>query len=213
LIISLKFQRKMSFGKIVFDQRYSMNYVVASDLNDIGIVSFYTVRFLDKSFKNRIIAYISAIKFSEKKYILDTSRYSLDSVRVEVVVRDNRVEGAIAYYSREKSINARLELLVETNTSFGKIKFTKKIIEIFEGSSSFSSLITLPVPTMILSVKGALSPRKIVNLLSKEYGLPGDPLILYSRNGEYKLRLVLNIPYAGDLVLEHKIELELVSIH
>jgi len=176
----------------------SPNFTVLVLPDNSGIIKAPAYRILDPQFKDSILLILNPrnLKLSMENTTISVISTN-DVAEASIEVQDNVMKGTVRRLFIGKAREARLELhgkiKVDKRTLYGR----KVIAKAKNRSTSFREVLVPQEPIVILLHKDATSPMKITKHLGWK-----APVLLGFNDGEYKLRLILDIPLRRDIYEE-----------
>ena len=199
------------YHKCEFKPLSGLQYLEYIDLNDVpftftvlveydgtGAIKVPAFRINDPEFKDVIFL---VFNLSNLKLSMESSSISVattnDVTEATIEVRDNIMRGIVNRPIVGKARGARLELHGSIRAYGRTFTIRKVLANVRERTITFEERLVPEESIIIVTYKDICSPLKVIRSLNWR-----GPIILGFSDGEYKLRLVLDMPFRRDVYKE-----------
>ena len=177
---------------------FKSKQTILIDIDGSGVIKAPAIRVLEPEFQDLLLIVINPKLNLKRQHLSIRVASEGDIAEASIEVEDNILSGVIYRPIIGKARKARLELRSKIKPSKGSEQQIVKVIARAKTSSTnFKLNLSLKEPIIILSHKDAISPNGIARTLKWS-----TPVIMGFGHGEYKLRLVLNLPFRRDVFRE-----------
>ncbi len=198
-------------NRIVLDRRFLDNYTIAVTSNGEGYVKLPALLIKNEDMgKDRIVLITvpSRTIYEEGDVDLKISTPYGDSAYASLRINGNVLEGTLLYLSKGKSRSVKIVLNgVIRHEVFGKVSIRKEIFRARNtGTYRLNTKLAPPKPLLIISSMKLFTPLYLVRILRNITGTSRGETYLYGfSDGEYNLRLQLDIPLRPDKYVDERI--------
>jgi hypothetical protein len=196
-------------NRIVLDRKFLDNYTIAVESDGEGYVKLPALLVKDTDVdRNGVVLVIvpSRTLYEDRDVSLKISTLYGDSAYASLKINNNVLEGTLLYLSKGKSRSVKIVIqgIIEHEV-FGGIGIKKEVFKVKEtGSHRFNIKLTIPKPLLIITPIKLFTPLYLARILYNVIGMSKTYLYGFS-DGEYTLRLQLDIPLRPDKYVEEKI--------
>ncbi len=178
-------------------EAFDNKYTVLIDRDGTGVLYAPCYRIVDKRFKDVLLIVLKPCNLKLLSHSLSISVVSeRDVAEASIELEDGVLRGSVKRVISGRARSVRLELCGRLEFRKRKYSIRKVIARVEHGSTFFEEPLCPKEPLVVIVHRGSLTPLRILKALNKKVAILG---LAY---GEYRLRLVLDIPLGRDIYKE-----------